>query len=759
MRSHRCVNAEEGRPAPRFPFIALLAPLVVSAVLFIVLRSSYVLVFALLGPVMALSSWWEARRTHRVETERQREEARARDEEDYRSRAHNDQDHLASLQQQFPHPSQWVNLPLWRPQQSNAGPSIRIGTTTQNGPHGTPLLGLPVDVEAPKGIALVGQPRLTEAVWPACVAQVIAHHRRSAPLDIDSLWPETEPPTSRVEVISEGGLTLLLQRCEVESDVDDRIDHVFTMVSHGVSRWFHNGVLQSDTVRLDQLSPHESLWLRNLLGSWFPQPSKEHFLTPAPSRDNLVLQWSEEGWKDLVQLGPHAIIWGQSGAGKTILMSTLIHHLSRRYPPETHQVVIIDFKGASGIGDVKDLPHVVGWVSDLDTEQVQRAFAGITAEIVRRERLFLEHQCRELSDLPADIECPRTLIVIDEVGALLQQQPQWEALLGDIASRGRSLGLHLVLIDQRVSGHIPRHIVANASLRICLRVGDASEASEILHGATPSQVAQLVGAPVGTLAVSDGQRVTMGLVEQSGEGAAQPGRGRPLWKPALPDTVSDGPSTALALLDRPTEQSHDPLDVSSIPSGLVVVTGDSQAGHSTLLQRWAGTFGPPEVGQLVDDLVTMTHQILQGASQLQPLPRLITLDRLDRLARGQSEVFRDWFIEQLLGVAQLLADGPTPSHLVVTVAPHTQEARALTRATSTVIRLRQALPSSYLDDQPPPPASISPPGRILVGGKLAQVYLPVKPPPSAARLVEILDAPEMHSASPRSRTARDSARV
>ena len=87
MRSHHCVHSEEGRPAPRFPLIALLAPLVVSAVLFIVLRSSYVLVFALLGPVMALSSWWEARRTHRVENERQREEARARDEEDYRSRA------------------------------------------------------------------------------------------------------------------------------------------------------------------------------------------------------------------------------------------------------------------------------------------------------------------------------------------------------------------------------------------------------------------------------------------------------------------------------------------------------------------------------------------------------------------------------------------------------------------------------------------------------------------------------------------------
>jgi S-DNA-T family DNA segregation ATPase FtsK/SpoIIIE len=394
VRSYRCVHSDEGRPAPRFPLIALLAPLVVSALLFPVLRSGYVLVFALLGPVMALSSWWEARRAHRVETERQREQARARDEEDYQSRVQRDQHHLTVLQQKFPHPSQWVNLPLWRPQHSSAGPSIRVGATTQNGPHGTPLLGLPAVVEAPRGIALVGQPRFTEAVWPACVAQILAQHRRGAPLDITTLWPETGPPASRIEVKSEGGAPLLLQRCEAESDVDERIDHVFTMVSNGAARWFHGGVMQSDTVRLDRLSPHQALWLRNLLTAWFPAPATEHSRPPAPSRDNVVLQWSEDGWKDLVRVGPHAIIWGQSGAGKTILMRTMIHHLSRRYSPQTHQVVIIDFKGASSIGDLEDLPHLVGWVSDLDVDGVQRAYAGITAEIVRREKLFLEHRCR-----------------------------------------------------------------------------------------------------------------------------------------------------------------------------------------------------------------------------------------------------------------------------------------------------------------------------------------------------------------------------
>jgi energy-coupling factor transporter ATP-binding protein EcfA2 len=215
-----------------------------------------------------------------------------------------------------------------------------------------------------------------------------------------------------------------------------------------------------------------------------------------------------------------------------------------------------------------------------------------------------------------------------------------------------------------------------------------------------------------------------------------------LWKPPLPDTVSEGPRTALALVDRPHHQIHEPLDISSIPSGLVVVTGDSSAGHSTLLQRWAGALDHEQVCQLGDDPVTITHQILQWTPARGTLPRLITLDRLDRLCRGQSEAFRDWFIEELRGVAHILSDSPQPSHLVVTLAPHTPEARALTRPGATVIRLRQTHRSSYLDDHPAPPASTSPPGRIVVGGELAQVYLPPKPAPAVAELAEIPDVPD-----------------
>lgn len=98
-------------PPPRFPVIAIVAPLVISALLFLILRSSYVLIFALLGPVMALSSWWEARRAHRAEIARHEKAQRERDEEERAQEKRRKREEIRQLETRFPTPPSGCNNP------------------------------------------------------------------------------------------------------------------------------------------------------------------------------------------------------------------------------------------------------------------------------------------------------------------------------------------------------------------------------------------------------------------------------------------------------------------------------------------------------------------------------------------------------------------------------------------------------------------------------------------------------------------------
>jgi len=322
------------------------------------------------------------------------------------------------------------------------------------------------------------------------------------------------------------------------------------------------------------------------------------------------------------------------------------------------------------------------------------------------------------------VKCPRTLLVIDEVGALIHQHPEWEALLEDIASRGRALGLHLLLIGQRVAGQVPRAVLANASLRMCLRIGYPSEASDLLRGASASDINALVAAPVGTIAVSDGVQLMVGAVEPLPDAPARPGVTMPLWLPALPESVKNSSAGVLALMDHPDNQSQSALRTDEIPQGIVLAIGDSGAGHSTLLRRWVGAVGKASIDVLPTDPIGLTAQLLTLVEKTQELPQMVAIDRLDRICRGLSEAFREWIAELIHTLGQLHAEQAGSSHLVVTVARDTPEARVLRRVPASHIYLRHALEdhSALLPDSVPP--ADAPPGRIVLNGRWGQVFTP-----------------------------------
>ncbi|CAM5700592.1 cell division protein FtsK [Streptomyces purpurascens] len=147
--------------------------------------------------------------------------------------------------------------------------------------------------------------------------------------------------------------------------------------------------------------------------------------------------------------------------------------------------------------DCARLPHTVGMVSDLDAHLTERALASLAAELHRRERILFDAAAKDIEDyndtrkLRPELEpMPRLVLVIDEFASLVAELPDFIAGLVDIARRGRSLGVHLILATQRPAGVVSADIRANTNLRIALRVTDASESMDVIDAPDSGAIAK-----------------------------------------------------------------------------------------------------------------------------------------------------------------------------------------------------------------------------------------------------------------------------
>ena len=205
---------------------------------------------------------------------------------------------------------------------------------------------------------------------------------------------------------------------------------------------------------------------------------------------------------ELSRDGPHVLIAGTTGAGKSELLQSLVISLAAQSSPAELTFALVDFKGGASLGPCVRLPHITGRVSDLDPLLARRAISGLRAELRRREAilarcgvadldgLWLRHQeggcapsgapdARE-PGFRAEAPPPRLVIVVDELRALVDDVPEAMPTIARIAAQGRALGMHLVLATQRPAGALSADARANIGIRIALRVADPADSLDVL---------------------------------------------------------------------------------------------------------------------------------------------------------------------------------------------------------------------------------------------------------------------------------------
>ena len=197
--------------------------------------------------------------------------------------------------------------------------------------------------------------------------------------------------------------------------------------------------------------------------------------------------------------GPHGLIAGMTGSGKSEFIITYILSMAINYHPYEVSFVLIDYKGGGLAGAFENrekgirLPHLAGTITNLDTIEMHRALASIQSELRRRQRLFniardklgestidIYKYQKFYREGKVDKPVSHLFIISDEFAELKTQQPEFMKELISIARIGRSLGVHLILATQKPSGVVDDQIWSNSKFRICLKVQDKADSKDMI---------------------------------------------------------------------------------------------------------------------------------------------------------------------------------------------------------------------------------------------------------------------------------------
>ncbi|MDR5698427.1 FtsK/SpoIIIE domain-containing protein [Agromyces aerolatus] len=284
-----------------------------------------------------------------------------------------------------------------------------------------------------------------------------------------------DPAVARVETGTDYYPVVLLDgmsvpRCEEIARSLCSIRHVSGV---GDDAMLPTAVRYADLMKLDLDDPEP------IVRRWSTHPRNTFVIVGATGEGEFAIDISRDG--------PHALVAGTTGSGKSEFLQALVISLAMANRPDALNFVLVDYKGGSAFADCERLPHTVGMVTNLDARETERALASLDAELKRRERVLRDMNAKDVdsawakdADTAARRGLARLMIVIDEFAELRTELPEFIDGLVRIARVGRSLGVNLVLATQRPAGVVTPEMQSNINLRVALRVTDRSDSSDIL---------------------------------------------------------------------------------------------------------------------------------------------------------------------------------------------------------------------------------------------------------------------------------------
>lgn len=535
-RGLRCAGAVQRLPPPpalprppapvTFPVIAVVAPLLAAVVIGLLTGSAFVLVFAVLSPVIAVATVLDGRRAARRHR-RQEAERFARECAAFAhaiDRAHSAE--RAEAEASHPAVPAAPGSPSGSPVRVGSGPrpsaaAIEAPLLTGEGPDEARLAALlerarlnpALPLLVPRGaIAVRGAGAAAAAVAarvsvePGCSVRVIA---------------EDEPP--------DPGATLLVVRSALRIEIHPPEGEVLVGRPELLSRR-QLAPLRAALAAAHPPSPPPTISWAALHAAGAGRPAGGGILVGHDGAGVVEL--------DLQADGPHALIGGTTGSGKSEFLRTLALSWASTRSPHELQLLFVDFKGGATFAGLMGLPHAVGLITDLDPLIAERTLLGLRAELQRRERLLVEHGVRDAAEAPAVMS--RLVVLVDEFAALIDAFPALHAPFADLSARGRSLGVHLVLGTQHPAAAVRDAVAANCAVRVAFRLSETAGAAFV--GATGRSLA---AAPPGRalLVSSAGERVLQvavagspDIAEVAARWAGSPAGASP-WLPPLPSRV------------------------------------------------------------------------------------------------------------------------------------------------------------------------------------------------------------------------------
>lgn len=722
-------------PPPRrtpAPYLAAIVPIVAGVLMWLLTRSALALAFAALGPLMMAASLLDGLRFRRRERRRLAAQAERdwRDAEEELRRRHREE--RDALRRRFPDALDALEQPPLREAlTADADLALVVGRGTVPSAvrcsggddrrgrgfreRASVLRDAPVVVPLGGGVCVRGPRSLADAVLRALVAQ--ASLRFGAPQlsisgpALDRLGFGVLPHRAsagraavRVAVAASGErheeADALLCIAEDAADVPEGVTTVIEISEPATATVRTPAGVESVTVECLSAQQAERIAQvcaeRQRPDETVPAVVALDELAPASSGDGLAATIGRgpqgEVTVDIVHDGPHALVTGITGAGKSELLVTWVSAMAAVHGPDRVAFVLADFKGGTAFEPLRELCQVAAVVTDLDDLGARRGVASLRAELRRREAVLAAAGARDIRQ----VDMPRLVIVVDEFAALLQEHPDLGAVFTDVAARGRALGMHLILGTQRASGVVRDALAANCPLRLSLRVADPAD-SRLMLGSTAA--ADLPGDPASRgLAVlrrpADHDPVLLrvaltGAADLRRLAVAWGSADRPSspWLPPLPALLPlsalrrghKAEGIVLGLADTP-EQQEQPLEVlhPGRDRGLAVL-GAPGSGRSTVLRTVArqdrdACWMPQDPEQAWDCLATWTD----GSRP----PALVLCDDLDVLIATFPAEHAAVFVQRLERLVR------SPGELTVVLSA--------TKASGQVGRLLDAFPRRVL---------------------------------------------------------------